>query len=183
MKILIISESQKEILLTNDKPSLRFDKKYGTTLSQRYEFPFKLSEDKIWTIYLKCRNHQWIKMGDDFTGVNRFRHTPEEYCDIWKKIVNGLNSNHFPYFGVEELPFNVKTDILGGMASNFNVDDIVHFSIDGIYGYNNNKVKNEIKSTFPGYISNDIDWVVSPRTLEKMKEQISVRKLNMRDYI
>jgi len=41
MKILIISESQKEILLTNDKPSLRFDKKYGQPTPSSSGFPVR----------------------------------------------------------------------------------------------------------------------------------------------
>jgi len=182
MKIFVITENQKEFLLNNDKPSVRFDEKYGTTLSQRYRLPFGLTDEMVWTVYQKCKHHEHIKQGDKFLGVNRFRKTPDEYCKIWEKIVNSLTSEHFPFKGVESLPFIYKEDILRGMVSQFNVDDIIHFSIKRIFGYDNSKVKNEVNKTFPRYIVNDINWVISPETLEKMKQQISDRRLNISQY-
>jgi len=182
MKIYVITESQKEYLVANHKPSAEFDEKYGTTLSQKYQFPFGMTDDMVWYYFFKCKVESpgtW----DDFRSPNRFRNTPDVYCKTWNKIVNALTSEYFPYDGVESLDFNIKSDILRGMSSQFNVDDIIHFSINGVYGYNNMDIENEINRTFPKSVTDSIHWVVSKPTLEKMKIQIKDRKLNTRDYV
>lgn len=183
MKKVIITEGQKEILFINDKPSLSFDIKHGTNLSQKYDFPFGISDDMMWTVYMKCLSAWWVRGHDKEKGINSFSRSENEYCSIFHKIIDSLKFKHFPYDGVENLSYDAKKDILGGMASNLNYDDIVHFAINGIGGMKNGEVTNEINQLFPRSITDDINWVISPKTMEKMKQQITVRKLNTIDYV
>lgn len=135
----------------NIKPSRIFDKEFGTSLSQRYKFPDNLYEDEVWKI---------IEDSNKVYGYDRSERV--------KNLIKKLNYGHFPYMCVEYLDDNVKYKILCGMASCFNYDDIVWFSINGVYAYNNDDVNNELKK-YPN-INKHIGWVVSPKTLKKIKE-------------
>lgn len=156
---------------TNYKPATIFDRKHGTTLSQQYVFPFGLSADETYEIYSWCRLREYLPQ----IPPNQ----TEAYCDKWNSIINNLRYVHFPYEGVEGLNKSVKEDILCGMASEYNFDDIVYFSIKGIKGFMNDEVKDEIDKTFSSQVKQDIGWVISPATLEKMKEQIKDGKLSL----
>ncbi len=172
---IIITEGQLEILV-NEKPAEDFDVKYGTTLSQRYKFPLDANGDDLWRLWVKCYSSWYLP-------PNTLRNEPQHYCNILKKVVDKLTFEHFPYNGVESLPDKTKTEILMGMASRFNFDDIVSYAIKGIHGMHNTEIEDELNRTFPNDIVNDIEWVVSRPTLEKMKQQIKDRKLKMIDYI
>jgi len=156
---------------TNFKPAATFDSKHGTNLSQQYVYPLGLSADEIYETYSWCRLSQFQPRIDP--------NQTKAYCASWDSIVNNLRYVHFPYDGVESLDLEVKEEILCGMASSFNFDDIVYYSIRGIKSYMNGDVKDEIKRTFPENINRDIQWVISPETLEKMKDQIKDRKLSL----
>lgn len=177
MKIILREEQLNNLIESrydtthNYKPSLDFDLKHGTKLSQKYFLPLAVKDDECWEIFSKCKLYRYLPPMPE--------HIREAYCDYWKNIVNSLSSNNFPYPNVDFLPKEIKEDILCGMASGLNFDDIVWYSIRGIKNYMNKKVKEEIKRIFPKNIDDDINWVISPETLEKMKDQISQRKLNL----
>ena len=134
----------------NDKPSLRFDQKYGTNLSKKYSYPDDLDEDEVSKILKYCQNKQ-------------------ERCDEVGKLIDNLTSQYIDIPNVEGLPKNQKMDILYGMTSNFNEDDIKWFSIDNIKQYNNTEINKKIEEELPTDVQEDINWVLSPQTYEKIK--------------
>jgi len=174
-ELLKLNEQNEFWILNNEKITYDFDKKYGTSISQTYKYPFNLTDDDVWKAWTECKSRAYLPTVPS--------NVAQGYCDTWDNIINALDETHFPYSGVKSLSKEIKRHILCGMASSFNFDDIVHFSIDGIPGYLNTDVSEEIKKTFPPEIVYDIQWVVSPKTLEKLKEQIPYRreKLNISD--
>lgn len=142
-------------ITTNSKPSVEFDEYFGTNLSQKYNFPFNLTDDEVWSIYCDCENNK---------------------CDDFNNLIKKLNYSHFPLKGIESLSYGEKYYILLGMVSGFNYDDIVWFTIDKMYDYKNNKVNSEIKK-LPKDIEKKIKgtgWVLSPKTLKKLKSQLKI---------
>ena len=150
----------KEILLKNikevrnSKPSLEFDNKYGTNLSQEYKFPFDLSADEVWNI-----------ISYDIKYYDKYNKDSKQMI----LLLNSFTNDYFPYVDFNKIDINEKAQILNGMSSGFNKDDIIWFVIDKMYYYKNNNVNNEIEK-FPKQIQDDIHWVLSPKTLNKLKE-------------
>lgn len=136
----------------NSKPSYDFDLDYGTSISRQYDFPFGYTEDEVWSIYVRCMQS---------------REQNGKYCKEIKRIVDGLNEKHFSYLGVGDLSFNVKLNIIRGMCSRFNVDDIIWFSINGIGGNTNHDVNKLIKRYFPER-KLGLGWIPSPPTMNKI---------------
>ena len=139
----------------NFKPSLSFDKKFGTEISQKYDYPFGLSENKIWRIIDSC-----------YEGS-------EKYCVLVKKIVDNLG-DYFPYPDYNNLPFEKKVDILQGMVSNFNYDDIISFSVEEKKG-ENNELKDEVNE-LQNKLNYTIQWVPSKQTLRKIKKHMNLQE-------
>jgi len=139
----------------NAKPSLSFDREFGTEISQKYNYPFGLSENKIWRVINNCSDGS------------------EKNCILVKKIVDKLG-DYFPYPDYSNLPFEKKVDILQGMVSNFNYDDIVSFSIEGKTGENNeledevDKLQNKLNYIFR--------WVPSKQTIDKIKKSMNLQE-------
>ena len=147
-----IAEILLEVLSNvNEKPSYNFDLDYGTSISKQYEFPFGYSEDEVWLLYKKCRSS-----GNE-----------SKYCKEMRRIVDNLNETHFSYLGVNKLPFKIRLDIILGMCSRFNVDDIIWFSINGVFYGLNNDVNKLISRYFPNKVRG-LGWVVSPPTINKI---------------
>ena len=141
-----------EHLRINTKPALDFDKKYGTKLSTEwFNFPRNLSSDMLWDI---------------FTSTGYFD------SQLYREISNELSFEHFPYKNIELLTINQKYHILQGMVSGFNYDDIVNYSIKGIYGYMNTDVVNTIIKLYGNIVERDVQWVMSPQTLNKLKKEL-----------
>lgn len=140
----------------NHKPALEFDKKYGTTLSQEYTFPFDLTADEVWNI-----------IEYDLTYYKKHKEESEKYSILFENLTN----EYFPYVDFDNISRRQKAQILDGMASCFNSDDIIWFSIDEMYHYKNIEVNKEIEN-FSQSIEKDIQWVMSPKTLKKMKKQL-----------
>lgn len=138
---------------TNHKPAVEFDEYFGTNLSQKYTFPFGLTDDEVWTIHCNCRDN--------------------DICDDFDNLLKNLNYSHFPLKGIESLSNDddTKYQILLGMASGFNYDDIIWFAIDHMYHYKNIEVNAEIEK-MPKFIENKIQWVLSPKTVEKLKKEL-----------
>jgi uncharacterized lipoprotein YehR (DUF1307 family) len=141
----------------NDKPSLRFDQKYGTNLSKQYSYPGDLNEDEVSKILKYCQNKK-------------------ERCEEAGKLIDNLTSQYINIPNVENLPKNQKMDVLYGMTSNFNEDDIKWFSIDGIKHHNNTEVNKRIEEELPEDVQEEIGWVPSPKTYEKIKNHFDKNK-------
>jgi hypothetical protein len=62
------------------------------------------------------------------------------------------------------------------MTSNFNEDDIKWFSIDGIKHHNNTEVNKRIEEELPEDVQEEIGWVPSPKTYEKIKNHFDKNK-------
>ena len=135
----------------NCKPAVEFDERYGTSISQEWKFPFDHSADDVW------KNIQ----GKDYRGTSRFG-----------LYLDALTVDHFPYEHLDKLDYDQKCDILMGMCSGFNIDDILYFSVDKIYAYKNKHVSDELDSM--GLIQ---EWVVSEKTLVKIKAQLKEKRI------
>jgi hypothetical protein len=139
----------------NSKPSLSFDKEFGTQISQKYNYPFGLSENKIWRILDSCNGGS------------------EKNCIIVKKIIDNLEG-YFPYPDYNNLPFEKKVNILQGMVSNFNYDDIISFSVKEKTG-ENNELEGEVNE-LQNKLNHTIQWVPSKQTIDKIKKHMNLQE-------
>ena len=46
--LIELNEQNEFWILNNEKIAYDFDKKYGTSISQSYKFPFNLTDDEVW---------------------------------------------------------------------------------------------------------------------------------------
>lgn len=139
----------------NFKPSKNFDEIFGTELHQEYNFPFELTSDEVWDI---------IKESD--YGTNSLA---EKYNII-------LDNIDFPYLNIKSLPERKKLDVIMGMASCINSDDIVWY-VRGNYGCSleSLRVEQQIRNILgEEIIQNHITWVVSQNTYKKLIDQLLV---------
>lgn len=149
---ILLTESQYQILLENVanenfKPARHFDEKYGTNLSRTYNFGNGMSSDDVWVIAKKC--------------------FMDNQCSEIGELAKNLDDTIFPYKGVQNLDIETKIDVIMGMASELNYDDIVYFAIREIKHFNNIDVNRTLEK-LPEEINADINWVISPPTLKKM---------------
>lgn len=142
----------KEVI--NFKPAKIFDEKYGTNLSHDYKFPFDLTADEVWNI---------------ISYSNKYYNKYKKETNKLISILNNLSEEHFPYTDLSKLNTNQKIDLLFGMSSCFNPDDIIWFVVNGIKYSDNTKINYELNK-LPEEVVDDIQWVVSPNTLIKLKE-------------
>ena len=150
---ILITENQFNLILEaqeeeNFKPARYFDKIHRTNLSQTYDFGNGLSSNEVWKIVKECIDNQ--------------------NCEELETLAKNLTFKQFPLKGVEKLPIDQKIDIILGMASELNVDDIIHFTVRGIKHFNNVEV-NRFLDTLPQDIYDGINWVMSPETLKRVK--------------
>lgn len=139
----------------NKKAAVDFDKKFGTTLSQHYKYPNNMSENDVWYNIKKYSANKKY-------GLESF--------DRLMDILNQLD-DYFPYIDLSNLSNKEKFDILYGMVSGYNSDDIIWYSVDHMIGTKNIEVNNEIEK-LPYHIKINIGWVLSPKTLKKLKKQL-----------
>lgn len=136
----------------NFKPAVEFDKKYNTNLSVNWDkYPNDMSSDEVFQMYIT----------DGY-------YNSTEYIEYAKL----LTIEHFPYDDIESLNTNQKHDIIAGMISGFNYDDIVHFSINKVVACNNRNISNELINLYGNILERDVQWVMSPQTLERLKYQL-----------
>lgn len=152
---LVITESQFRRILegrhSNFKPAREFDKIYGTTLGQTYNFGDKITSDDVWDMLQDCYDY------DD--------------CDNLRSLVNDLDESMFPYPNVENLDISTKIDIIQGMASELNFDDVVHFAIKkktGLTDKKFNKFYNNLKINQQDHLQ----WIASPKSLKVIKKYL-----------
>jgi hypothetical protein len=157
MKIVITETQLEELSKTkpetfNKKPAELFDKKYGTKLSKRYSFvPYTEMElQKKWD---KC--------------------ILTENCDELGKCFEVIEKN-FPYVKYGILGDETKYNILCGMLSRFNPQDILFFSISKV-PYFLNKPQKELEEKLPDDVRNDIQWVLSPSSIDIIKNKFSIK--------
>ena len=143
--------------IKNKKPSKNFDIKYGTSLSQNYNFPFELTADEVFNII-------WYDL--------EYNRKYEEESEKYKILIDSFTNEYFPYVDFNNINNLQKYYILNGMVSGFNYDDIIWFSIKEMFYFKNINVNKEIEN-FPNQIQKDIQWVISPKTLKKMKKQLN----------
>jgi hypothetical protein len=141
--------------MRNHKPSVEFDELFGTNISQQYKFPFNLSADEVWEI---------IHLSENFNVDRRIGTLNREKMKI---IIDNID---FPY-DVKSLSDKRKRDLLMGMASCFNADDIIWY-IEGNGGCS--PKSQEIEKEMGELLNRIVGWVVSRNTWERMKEQMLV---------
>lgn len=138
----------------NFKPSYEFDLKYNTNLSRTYDLsPY--TDDEIW--------ERWVNF-----SVNQSLENKKKFLETFKVI-----SKAFPYVDVEKYDNNTKKDIMLGMVSSYNPDDIIHFSINKIYGFLNHEQK-ALEKELPKEIVKDIQWVLSPSSIKIIRERFGI---------
>jgi len=152
----------------NVKPSHVFDMVYGTNVSYKWKFPFGLTEDEAWKTSYGCQlsNHKnGIYGGDEYFRTS-------SVCEKYHTILNHLTEEYFPYPGVKDLSLNVKRDILMGMCSRYNIDDIIWFSITGVHGNDSRQRVNRLEKEYFPEQSMGLGWVLSPPTMNKILKQL-----------
>ena len=156
MKVKITEEQFKQIILEgynpkfNHKPSEEFDKIYGTKLSLKYDFsPY--TEEEVW--------ERWLLFRDE--GIK------EPFIETLK-ILRGA----FPFVDINKLDLNTRKDIMLGMVSGFNQEDIIFFSIYKV-PYVRNFEQKDLESKLPPEVVDNIQWVLSPNTIEIIKNKFN----------
>lgn len=145
-------ESEVEI---NNKPAKDFDEIYGTSLSLKYDFGGELTSDDVWNIWVNCRDN------DD--------------CDGIKQLIVDL-PRIFPYYDIKKLDINQKVWIIQGMASEFNPADIVYFAVDKV-PYVDNLIQKRLESQLPKEVSDNIRWVLSPHSVDEIKNRFGLNEI------
>lgn len=156
MKI-VITESQFDDLMNppNDKPSKRFDELYGTNLSKKYDLsPY--TEDEIW--------RRWT----DYSNLGKFDGDIKPFIETLKILPKA-----FPYVDVTKYDIDTQKDIMLGMVSNYNPDDIIHFAINKIYAYKNIEQK-ILQQQLPSGVAHNIQWVLSPSSIQQIKNKFGI---------
>ena len=162
-----INESQKREdlwLINHDRPSLNFDKKFGTKLSQKYKFPFDLDGDVVEGIIKKCFR---LRGGREISKEPKI-----PACGTMNEILDRLDEKYIDIPGLGKMQREDKVNVLFGMSSQFNMHDIIWYSINHHYAYNN-PIRNEFES-LPTNIYNSIFWVISPYTLGLIKSHFNI---------
>ena len=113
---------------------------------------------------------------DEVSKILKYCQNKKERCEEAGKLIDNLTSQYINIPNVENLPKNQKMDVLYGMTSNFNEDDIKWFSIDGIKHHNNTEVNKRIEEELPEDVQEEIGWVPSPKTYEKIKNHFDKNK-------
>ena len=157
---IILTESQYKRIIEstkeeNFKSALYFDVLYGTNLSHRYDFGNGLDSDKIWDIWVECRD------GGD--------------CDDMKKLMVNL-PKLFPYYDVTKLDLDKRVEIIMGMASEYNPSDIVAFSVHGLT-YANNIEQKRLEKQLPHKVADNIRWVLSPETIQQIRNKFDIDEI------
>lgn len=148
----IITESQFKKLFEsspNFKPAREFDKVFGTELGQSYNFGKGKTSDDVWEIIDNCYENR--------------------DCDEFKDLIHNLDENMFPYPNVDKFDIPTKIEIIQGMASEFNFEDIVDFAIRKITGLNN-KPFNKFWNSLSSKEADLVQWVPSKETLKIIKK-------------
>lgn len=151
---IIISEEQVN-KLKNFKPSKFFDNLYKTNLSYEYDLrPY--NEDEIWDKWMKYSNN------GNFDG------DIEPFLEVLKILPKS-----FPYIDVSKLNLDQKKDILLGMVSGFNPEDIYYFTVLKIK-YHNNIEQHNLEQQLPKEVVKNINWVLSPSSIEIIKNKFNL---------
>jgi hypothetical protein len=149
----------------NFKPSLTFDKKYGTSVSKTdWVFPNGYTADEVYDKII-------------YPLINR------ENKKNWERVDNyiaKLNRSNFDYPKFNSLSEDDLWSVLNGMVSGFNYDDIVYFITKWDYtnpveSNKNKKTQNELVKL--GVNERDIRWIVSQKTFLKLKEQLKNKNI------
>lgn len=161
-KFRLIKENIERFLkvkkIENYKPSRHFDQKFGTSISGYYKFPFGLDEDVVWSVILPY-------------------HLKRENEELTKDILNEFTSVHFPYVNIEKLDEETKLQILMGMCSGFNKDDIIWWSIynnRGLHHEENKKIMSLFSLKFgPSFYMSHVNWLPSRKTFNKIDKEMN----------
>jgi hypothetical protein len=157
MKVVITESQASRLLLEynrkdNVKPAVIFDNKYGMFLSKKYDLsPY--NDDELWAEWIGCL---WDEIGCD---------------EIYHKL--HIVEKAFPYYKTKNLDRDTKLDILLGMVSGYNPEDIINFSIKGIM-YKDNIEQHELENKLPPKVADDLDWVLSPHSIKIIKERFGI---------
>jgi len=117
-----------------------------------------MTEEDVWRDYILCYE--------------------KNKCNSFDRIVMNLESFHFPYPNVDKLTFYEKSNILLGMVSGYNYDDIVWFSIKKLVGFTleSKKIKEEFEKYLTPEMIFDIQWVMSEKTFDKLKKELKLKE-------
>lgn len=156
MKVIFTENQLKNIILEeynpnfNHKPAKEFDKLYGTNVSLKYDFsPY--TEDEVW--------EKWLLFRDE--GIKKpFIET--------LKILRGA----FPFVDITKLDLETRINIMLGMVSGFNPEDIIFFSIHKVSYYRNFEQK-DLESKLPPEVVQNLQWVLSPNTIELIRNRFN----------
>ncbi len=158
---IIITEAQYNRLIAeeleyNFKAAVLFDKIYGTNLSHQYDFGDNLTSDEVWNIWANCRENG-------------------ERCEDLTRIINNL-PNSFPYYDTQKLTGRQKLELIMGMASEYNPEDIVYFVVHKVY-YENNAEQKRLEKQLPPEVEDKIRWVLSPGSIQQIRNKFGINEI------
>lgn len=157
---ILITETQyrkfvKKHREVNEKPSVVFDKLYGTELSQKYDFGENLTSDDVWDMWAKCRDDQ--------------------DCDDILELTKRLDTI-FPYINTKKLSTRQKIEILMGMSSEFNAADIVSFAVHKIYA-DKNIEQDRLEKQLPPEVAHNLQWVLSQHSMDIVRAKFGINEI------
>jgi len=136
----------------NHKPSLDFDRKYGTNISYKYDFsPY--DDDYLWDVFMNC-----LDLNDE--------QACEDMNEFIPMILSKLPDQYFSSLYEQDI-----MTVIFGILSGYHPKDIIQF-VSGITYSNNFEAKefeDKMKETLDPNFSFD-GWVPSYFTLNKLKK-------------
>lgn len=136
----------------NEKPSVEFDKKYGTNVSYEYDFhPY--DDQYLWNVFINCLDE------DD-----------EDACEEMDELLPFILSK-FPDEGFESIFGSEPMTVVFGMLSGYHPKDIIQY-VSGIT-YKNNIDAKEFEENMREHVDPDFNfngWVPSYYTLKKLNK-------------
>ena len=141
----------------NSKPSVKFDQKYGTNISYKYDFsPY--TDDYLWDVFLNC-----LDLNDEDLC--------EDMDEFIPMILSKLPDQYFSSLYQQDI-----MTVIFGILSGYHPKDIIQF-ISGITYSNNFEAKefekNMKRSVDPNFSFDG--WVPSYYTLNKLNKHFGFR--------
>jgi hypothetical protein len=147
----------------NIQSSVDFDKKYGTSISKTdWTYPKGYTTDEVYKKIL-------------LPISSSIRYSKKKW-KVFEDYIADFNKSNFNYPHLKNLWEEDLWWVLWGMVSGYNYDDIVYFITKWHTDFDTEKPKNEkqIKELIRlGVDENDIRWIISPKTFNKIKKQLT----------
>ena len=158
----------------NGKPARQFDNRFNTHISREWAFPLNYTSEQVWRSIKGCQLATLPGFEDDDMIFK-----DKKECETVNKILEAFTENYFPFSGLEELDRQTKIHILMGMASEFNADDIISFSINNIGGMSS-PIRDKVHA-LEDKLDYELHWVLSVKTYNKIIKALGLEGKELSD--